>query len=793
MAKTIITFLSILVYSGYLSAQIINVPSDQPTIQGAINEASEGDTVLVAHGTYYENISIKQKAIILASLFLIDGDTSHIQKTIIDGSHAIDSDSASVITIDNVPNSNSVLIGFTITGGAGSRVTYGGSDAIAGGGIFIRDCGATIKSNIIEDNILQSTWVAAGGLAIIPGVADTVILSENLIRRNEVISDWITAAGGIWIMGAPNSTIHIHNNVISENKVSVEAEYKAIGGGISIETKYSYASDIQVYNNIINKNELHCKSSHGGGIYIVYSPDTQASFTSTQVKIYNNLILDNYSEDVGGGIGVWNMDYYGTGVNTPVDPLIMNNTVVDNLAAGGSGIFNYDARTLLANNILWNDISIEGSLELYNSDINYPDWGWNKDRNDGILISLFNDIQGSREGMGNIDGEPIFEPDSYSLTKGSPGIGHGIDSIEISGDLFLAPVTDFYGNPRPNPADYRVDMGAVESPHEGFIYLPDSAFLDALIDEGVDANMDSLISYSEAEMATNLSVIGEEISDMKGIEYFINLETLRCNNNLITSLDLSKNTKLKELNCGCINAPGPGCRGSLSELDITGCAELIVLYCMGNKLSRLNVSNNTLLSELHCQGNYLSTLDLSNNGMLLELHCSYNQLISLDLTNNPLLTLLNCSGNQLSNLDLSNNKKIGDPPADSGYDLELGDMPTLYEVCVWTEPFPPNGVKVHSENSPNAYFKVDCNTGIQDMKRSQLSINPNPAHDNFNIQCGRSDIWFVEIYSPNGRLMYADSFNEYSHQIDLRMFDNGIYFVRVHSRNSVRTGKLIKW
>ena len=59
-------------------ADIINVPDDALSIQDGINLAVDGDTVLVADSTYYENVNFKGKAIIVASHFLIDQDTSHI-------------------------------------------------------------------------------------------------------------------------------------------------------------------------------------------------------------------------------------------------------------------------------------------------------------------------------------------------------------------------------------------------------------------------------------------------------------------------------------------------------------------------------------------------------------------------------------------------------------------------------------------------------------------------------------------------------------------------------------------
>ena len=71
--------------------QIINVPNDQPNIQAGINAATDGDTVLVENGTYYENIRFMGKAITVASRFLIDGDEDHIDNTIIDGSSGIQS------------------------------------------------------------------------------------------------------------------------------------------------------------------------------------------------------------------------------------------------------------------------------------------------------------------------------------------------------------------------------------------------------------------------------------------------------------------------------------------------------------------------------------------------------------------------------------------------------------------------------------------------------------------------------------------------------------------------------
>ena len=62
---------------------LINVPVDQPTIQAGVDAASDDDTVLVAPGTYSENIIIEEKCILLASNYIFSGDTLDIQSTII--------------------------------------------------------------------------------------------------------------------------------------------------------------------------------------------------------------------------------------------------------------------------------------------------------------------------------------------------------------------------------------------------------------------------------------------------------------------------------------------------------------------------------------------------------------------------------------------------------------------------------------------------------------------------------------------------------------------------------------
>ena len=150
--KKLLLLKPLILLTAIVSAQIIHVPGDYPTIQEGIDAAVTGDTVLVAENTWYENINFSGKAITLASEFILDGDTNHINNTIIDGSQVVNPDEASVITLDSGEDTTSVINGLTISHGSG---TWSGMFQMkAGGGILCINSGATIINCKITDNEL---------------------------------------------------------------------------------------------------------------------------------------------------------------------------------------------------------------------------------------------------------------------------------------------------------------------------------------------------------------------------------------------------------------------------------------------------------------------------------------------------------------------------------------------------------------------------------------------------------------------------------------------------------------
>jgi hypothetical protein len=129
IAETVLAISATLIAVNAL-AKTINVPADQPTIQAAINVAVNRDVIVVAPGTYAENINFLGKAIHVKS-------AQGPKVTIIDGAKA-----GSVVTFANGETSKSVLSGFTLQNGANS---------LEGGGIAVSS-NPTISGNIIKNN-----------------------------------------------------------------------------------------------------------------------------------------------------------------------------------------------------------------------------------------------------------------------------------------------------------------------------------------------------------------------------------------------------------------------------------------------------------------------------------------------------------------------------------------------------------------------------------------------------------------------------------------------------------------
>ena len=278
-------------------ASVRLVPSAYSTIQSAIDSSNHGDTILVAQGTYYENINFHGKRILLASNYLLTRNPEDIQTTIIDGSHAGDPDTQSVVLFISGEDTTSILEGFTITGGKGTawQDEHSAGKYREGGGVLTAFTAPIIRNNIIIGNeaIDKVGLSGAGGGGIrsgdgYPRILNNIIMmnkghygagivlnfSGGIVRNNIIYQN----SGGkdfggvsIWINGNGLKPKLIENNTIVENSVP-----KNSGGGILAQS-----ASVTTRNNIIwgNTALTEPQLSVGGSVFNVTYSDVQGGWT----------------------------------------------------------------------------------------------------------------------------------------------------------------------------------------------------------------------------------------------------------------------------------------------------------------------------------------------------------------------------------------------------------------------------------------------------------------------------------------------------------------------------------
>jgi hypothetical protein len=415
-------------------ARIIHVPTDSSTIQSGINGASDGDTVLVARGHYYERINFLGKAILVASNFILDNDTATIDSTIIDADTSVlgSTDSGSVVIFCNGEVSTSVIQGFTIQNGIGT-MSY---SALLGGGIYCRSSGPTITHCTITRN--TASW---GGGIYCDYTSPTITsctISGNMAKYG----------GGIFIT----------NSLPTISSCTITGNTGERGGGI-----YCHFCDFStISNSTITGNTAYL----GGGIYCYYSYSSIASCTISGNSGYYGggicclnssptILSCTFTSDAanrGGGISclyssptisrctiTGNMANLGGGVfcrDAQSRPTITNCTITDNTAdTNGGGVVCFAGGSpTITNCILW----IDSPSEIY-VDAGNP-------------VVTYSDIEGGWPGSGNVECCPMFchlDTGNYYLAENSCCVGTGCDSL---------------GNP-----DSTVDIGAFGVGCPGYI------------------------------------------------------------------------------------------------------------------------------------------------------------------------------------------------------------------------------------------------------------------------------------------------------------------------------------
>ncbi|MBK7143227.1 MAG: right-handed parallel beta-helix repeat-containing protein [bacterium] len=282
MSRTINIFLVtvclLLFASSFTLAATINVPADHATIQAAVLASADGDTVLVAPGTYIENINMSGRSILLVSS---GGSAVTTLQAVGAGSAAI--------TCNSGESFNTIIRGFTIVGNNSARGVR-----------------CTSTSPIVEYCEVRN----CGGVS--DGAGFYCTNSSAKIRYNVIHSNAAGGTGsGICVEGSSSPGVEIHHNEI----------YNSLGTGEAIGCLYVTA--VSIHNNILRTNTINHWAASGvymnGGSgqeiinnTIVGNTHGIVTFASPQPLVQNNIIVGNTFEALPSGLtqsdynNVWN-------------------------------------------------------------------------------------------------------------------------------------------------------------------------------------------------------------------------------------------------------------------------------------------------------------------------------------------------------------------------------------------------------------------------------------------------------------------------------------------------------
>ncbi len=303
-------------------------------IQEAVDRSSACDSILVADGTYNENVDMSGKNVLLASMFAVDGNEGHIASTIISGGNT-----GPVLKIHNGENHACHIMGLTLTEGnasgewpdnsGGALQVFASSPLLSnliisnstaqdcGGGVFFHDGGNAIMENCIVQNNISS---CAAGIGV---NAATVRINNSRIQGNE--GNWGTAMS-IW----DYSSCQLVNCSINGQVVQEETEQPLIYSG---ENSVVLLSSSEIVQNkadkilelqgsfIIDNLSLAGNQSKSGAVNPALMLQGTASSLITNSILRDidvqasESILMSYSNIEGGFSGTANID---------ADPLFAN-------------------------------------------------------------------------------------------------------------------------------------------------------------------------------------------------------------------------------------------------------------------------------------------------------------------------------------------------------------------------------------------------------------------------------------------------------------------------------------
>jgi hypothetical protein len=190
-------------------------------------------------------------------------------------------------------------------------------------------------------------------------------------------------------------------------------------------------------------------------------------------------------------------------------------------------------------------------------------------------------------------------------------------------------------------ADTRISTDCDGS--EAIVSIPDQNFKRAVVNNAaINTNGDSEIQVSEAHNYDDmLNLFQLDISDLTGIEHFINITALDVSGNNLTELFLNHHDNLRWLFAN---------NNEIAAFSIYDCASLSEVECNGNQMQSLLLPPN--LREIYASDNLIATVNIGAASNLIVAEFRNNRLTSLDLRDNLEMKTLIVENNSLTWLNI---------------------------------------------------------------------------------------------------------------------------------------------
>jgi hypothetical protein len=521
-AAKIIVVLAFLVFCSTCLANELLVPTQYPTIQSAINAAVNGDTVIVAPGTYTgpgnHDIDFKGKAITVRSVD--PNDPNIVASTIID-CNGSSTEPHRGFYFHSGEDANSIVDGLTITNGY----------AWQGGGIHCNGGSPKITNCTFSGNSASGDKAYGGGMYNYEGKPT---ITNCTFSGNSASGFYFGYGGGMFNY---NGNVTITNCIFSENSVSGRND--AYGGGMYNDTSnltikncafngnlggglYNIRSNLNITNCTFSGNLAEWGWARGGGIYSVDSATniTNCIISCNSVAYGGGICCDRSNLIINQCLISSNLSYYGGGIECERSNMTINCcTIADNsVIYGGGGILCWKSNATISNSILWGNNAIRYG----------PEIALTNNPNPSHLAISNTDIKGGRAaistssdrctvnwGQGNINADPCFIQPGYWADANDPNIivePNDPNAAWLDGDYHLLSVSPCINTgdpnyiPEPNETDLdglprviggRIDMGVYEFNHHPVAVAGPNQIVYAWLDDFADVNLDGSASYDD--------------------------------------------------------------------------------------------------------------------------------------------------------------------------------------------------------------------------------------------------------------------------------------------------------